>query len=108
MKLDAVPLADRIALGAIVIAAGARVLIAFAPVAIFDMDPAIEASQFIGATPAESVLLDALALGGASWLLLRRMLSHATMGWVWTLLAVACLPAISLAFFHGATDAEQL
>ena len=108
MNRDAVPLVDRIAFGAIVVAASARVLIAFSPMLIFDMDPAIDASPFIGATPAESVLLDALAFGSASWLLLRRMLSANTIGWNWILIALACIPAIMVALFHGAMDAEQL
>ena len=108
MNRDAVPLVDRIAFAAIVVAASARVLIAFSPTLIFDMDPAIDASPFIGATPAESVLLDALAFGSASWLLLRRMLSANTIGWNWILIALACIPAIMVALFHGAMDAEQL
>ena len=56
MNRDAVPLVDRIAFAAIVVAASARVLIAFSPTLIFDMDPAIDASPFIGATPVESML----------------------------------------------------
>lgn len=108
MNQDAVPLVDRIAFGAIVVAVGARVMIAFSSMLIFDMDPAIDASPFIGATPAESLLLDALAFGSASWLLVRRMLSEKTIDWSWVLIAFACIPAIILALIHGATDAEQL
>ena len=108
MNRDAVPLVDRIAFAAIVVAASARVLIAFSPTLIFDMDPAIDASPFIGATPAESVLLDALAFGSAAWLLLRRMLSANTIGWNWIVIALACIPAIMVALFHGVRDAEQL
>ena len=108
MNRDAVPLVDRIAFGAIVVVVGARVMIAFSSMLIFDMDPAIDASPFIGATPADSLLLDALAFGSASWLLLRRMLSKRTIAWSWILIALACLPAMALTFSHGATDAEQL
>ncbi|MDA1262934.1 MAG: O-antigen ligase family protein [Planctomycetota bacterium] len=108
MNRNAVPLVDRLAFGAIVVAAVTRVMIAFSSLPIFDMDPAIDASQFIGATPAESLRLDALAFGCASWLLLRRMLSQRAIGWNWILIAIACLPAIAIAFFHGARDAEQL
>ncbi len=98
-------LADSIALGAILVAACTRALIAFAPLPVFDLDPAMDASQFVGGTPADSVALDALALAGAGWLLLR--------GWwggsSWKLVAaIAILPAIVLVAVHGLFDAEQL
>ena len=108
MHREAVPLVDRLAMGAIIVAAGARVMISFSPIAVFDMDPAIDASPFIGATPAESVLLDALALAGASWLLVKRLLSRARVDLSSSLIGLACIPSIALAIFHGMGDAEQL
>ncbi len=108
MNETELPLADRISMGAILVAVGARAMLSFAPIAVFDMDPAIEASAFVGALPAESVLLDALALGGASWLLVRRALSSRGMGIGALVVALLCLPAIALLILHAVGDAEQL
>jgi len=99
---------DRLAVAAIVVAAGARLMIAFAPVAVFDVDPAIDCSQFIGATPAQSLLLDALAFAGASWLLVRRLLIDHGIDWGWIVLTALCIPAIALSFAHSISDSEQL
>ncbi len=102
------PLADRISMGAILVAVGARAMLSFAGVAVFDMDPAIEASSFVGAVPAESVLLDALALGGASWLLVRRALSATGIGSIGMCTALLTLPAIALLVVHALGGCEQL
>ncbi len=101
-------LVDRLAVAAIVVAAGARLMIAFAPVAVFDVDPAIDCLPFAGATPAQSVLLDALAFAGASWLLVRRLLIGHEIGWGWIVLTALCIPAIALSFAHSMSDSEQL
>lgn len=101
-------LVDRLAVSAIVVAAGARLMIAFAPVAVFDVDPAIDCSQFVGATPAQSLLLDALAFAGASWLLVRRLLIDHEISWGWIVLTALCIPAIAVSFAHSINDSEQL
>lgn len=108
MKADAVPLVDRIALGAILMTAGARAMISFAPIPVFDMDPAIESSPFVGATLAQSVLLDALALSGAAWLLIRSCRAPVTAGRRGVVIALLCLPAILVALAHSISDADQL
>ncbi len=108
MNEDETPLADRISMGAILVATCTRAMLSFASIGVFDMDPAIEPSSFVGAVPAESVLLDALALGGAAWLLVRRAVGVVGSDWGAALLAVLALPAIALLLVHGATDAEQL
>lgn len=101
-------LVDRLAVAAIVVAAGARLMISFAPVAVFDIDPAIDCLPFVGATPAQSVLLDALAFAGASWLLVHRLLIAQVIGWGWIVLVALCIPAIALSFAHSMSDSEQL
>ncbi|MSR69944.1 MAG: hypothetical protein EXS17_06320 [Phycisphaerales bacterium] len=108
MNQSDLPLADRISMGAILVAVGARAMLAFAAIAVFDMDPAIEAASFVGAVPAESVLLDALALGGASWLIVRRVLSPNGVGTFGVLAALLSLAAIALLVMHACGDAEQL
>lgn len=108
MHRDAVPLVDRLALGAIVVAAGARVMISFSSIPVFDIDPAVDGAACIGATPPQSVLLDALALAGASWLLGKRALSGLSFDWWRIAVALGCLPAIAIALLHGWGDAEQL
>ncbi|MSR43958.1 MAG: hypothetical protein EXS15_01165 [Phycisphaerales bacterium] len=108
MKSDAVPLVDRIALAAILLTAGARAMIAFSPVPVFDLDPAIDGSAFVGATPARSVLMDALALAGACWLLVRSFSAGSVRDWRRTMIALFCLPAVIVAVSHGIGDADQL
>lgn len=108
MNQSDLPLADRISMGAILVAVGARAMLSFAGVSVFDMDPAIEASSFVGAVPAESVLLDALALGGASWLIVRRALSAAGIGSLAVWIALLCLPALVLLLVHAVNGGDQL
>ncbi|MSR28766.1 MAG: hypothetical protein EXS03_04215 [Phycisphaerales bacterium] len=98
-------LSDRIALGAILVAACTRALVNFAPLPVFDMDPAFDGSVLIGASAADSVLIDALGLAGAGWLLTR---SRGGLGLAAALVSLACCAAIGMAIFHGVGDAEQL
>ncbi len=98
-------LVDRIALGAVLVAASARALVAFAPLAVFDLDPALDASPFVGAAPGESVLIDSLALAGAGWILGR---SLEVLSWAGRIIACGVLAAAFAFGWHSLSDAEQL
>ena len=105
MELREPSLADRIAFGAVMVAASARALVAFAPLPVFDIDPALDSAPFVGATPAESVLFDALALAGSAWLLSQwRVPRSGLVPW----LALGVLAAAIVLGVHAANDAEQL
>ncbi len=98
-------LADSIALGAVLVSACARTLIAFSAIPVFDIDPALDGSAAVGGSPADSVVLDALALAGAGWLLLR---SHGRVAKVAAAAAILVVPAMIVALVHAWSDAEQL
>lgn len=101
-------LVDSIALGAILVAAGARAMIAFASIPVFDMDPALEAGAFVGAGPAESVLFDALSLAGSAWLLWKVAMAGSSATRTAAGLLALAAPAIAIGLFHAVGDAEQL
>lgn len=101
-------LVDSIAVGAILVAALSRVTVSFAPIPVFDLDPALEAGPFVGAGPAESCLLDALSLTGSAWLLGTLAFSGRAQArsTAWSLALAA--GAIIVCLFHAVADAEQL
>ncbi|NBX35954.1 MAG: O-antigen ligase domain-containing protein [Planctomycetes bacterium] len=102
------PVSDRVALGAVLAVGAARCMIAFASLPVFDMDPAQQPAVFVGATPAQSVLLDAVAFAAAAWLLVRCAMEHARLPRWWTWMASACLVPCAVAAAHAMQDVEQM
>ncbi len=108
MSKPVTPVSDRVALGAIFAVAAARCMIAFAALPVFDMDPAQQSAVFVGATPAQSVLLDAVVLAAASWLLVRCAMDRTLLPRWWAWMASACMVPCAVAAAHGMQDVEQL
>jgi len=102
------PVSDRVALGAVLAVAAARCMIAFAALPVFDMDPAQQPAVFVGATPAQSVLLDAVAFAAAAWLLVRCAMDRALLPRWWTWMASACMVPCAVAAAHAMQDVEQM
>ena len=102
------PVSDRVALGAILAVAAARCMIAFTALPVFDMDPAQQPAVFAGATPAQSVLLDAVVLAASAWLLIRCAMDRACVPRWWMWMASACLVPCAIVAAHAMQDVEQM
>jgi len=102
------PVSDRVAIGAVLAVAAARCMIAFAALPVFDMDPAQQPGVFVGATPAQSVLLDAVVFAASAWLLVRCAIDRALLPRWWTWMASACMVPCAVAAAHAMQDVEQM
>ncbi|MFM7479917.1 MAG: O-antigen ligase family protein [Planctomycetota bacterium] len=108
MSQPVTSVSDRVALGAVLAVAAARCMIAFAALPVFDLDPAQQPAVFVGATPAQSVLLDAVAFAAAAWLLVRCAMDRALLPRWWAWMASACMMPCAVAAAHAMQDVEQL